>query len=196
MEESRRLGGASSRVLLLCVTLFLTVGWVNSDVTPEVLRENTYNRHHPDGGHRWKRKAVWHRRTNSCYRYISKKMPWGDAETFCQKLTPGSHLASAHNKEDAAYLTRFAFLRSHFHHGYWLGASDLYRKRHFQWTDGTPIDFKNWHPGEPFSSGGKEHCVCSNYKGQGLWGVLSCMKKFAFICKVRKPRKGKPFCRK
>ncbi|XP_078506721.1 lectin-like [Lissotriton helveticus] len=195
MEESRRLGGASTRILLLSITLFFPVGWADSDVTPEpVMKKTTYNRKHPDGGERWKGKTDWLPRGDSCYRYMTNMIAWGDAEVFCQSLAPGSHLASAHSKEDIDYLKGFAYWHTRFHRSFWLGASDLYKKRRFLWTDGSPMDFKNWHPEEPFSSGGKEHCIISNYKGPGLWGDVKCESNLAFVCKAPNPPEGKPLC--
>ncbi|XP_078506713.1 lectin-like [Lissotriton helveticus] len=194
MEESRRLGDARSRVLLLCVTLFFTVGWVDSGVTPGTLRKTTYKRRHPDGGERWKRNTEWVPRNDFSYRYITAQMPWIEAEVHCQRLAPGSHLTSAHNKEDIEYLKNLVFLNMRFHRGYWLGASDLYKKKLFMWTDGSAMDFKSWHPEEPYSSGGLEHCISANYKGPGLWGLVKCDTTLTFICKAPNPSQDKPLC--
>ncbi|XP_078506684.1 lectin-like [Lissotriton helveticus] len=202
MEESRRLGGARSRVLLLCVTLFFTVVWADSDVTPGTVTKTTHKSpvahksHHVDGGNRWKGKTDWHWYNDSCYRYMTKRKAWGDAEGVCQRLARGSHLVSIHSKEDIEYLKNFIYLHKHFHRAFWLGTSNLYMNKHFKWTDGSPMDFKNWHPDEPNSSGGKEHCVCSNYGGPGLWGEVKCDTTLTFICKAPNSSKDKPLCSK
>ncbi|XP_078506675.1 lectin-like [Lissotriton helveticus] len=184
MGGSRSLGGARSRVLLLCATLFFTVGWVDSGVTPGTLGKTTLKIRHADGILRLNDKTVWLPRNDSCYQYITNLVSWGDAETHCQRLAQGSHLASAHSKEDNEYMQNFAYWHTHHHHAFWIGASDLYMKRHYVWTDASPLNFTNWHPEEPFSSGGKEHCVCSNYKSPGLWGEVKCESNLPFICKV------------
>ncbi|XP_078502492.1 lectin-like [Lissotriton helveticus] len=169
---------------------------VDSAVTPGTLRRTTYQSRHPDGGLRWKGKTDWFPRNDSCYRYITAEIPWGDAEVYCQGLAPGSHLASAHSEDENKYLKDLAFWHTIWHRAFWVGASDCYKDRHFQWTDGTLLDFKSWHPEEPFSSGGWEHCVCSNFKGPGLWGDVRCDSNLTFICKAPNPPQGKPFCKK
>ncbi|XP_078506698.1 lectin-like [Lissotriton helveticus] len=194
MEESRMRGGARSRVLLLSITLFFTVGWVDSGVTPGPLRNTANNKNPPDGVQRVRKKNDWQLRKDYCYRYFSVQMTWGEAEVFCQLLALGSHLASAHSKEAMEFLKTFAFSLSGVHSAYWMGASDLYKKKRFVWTDGTLMDYKSWHPEEPNNAGDREHCVCSNYKSPGLWGDVRCDSNLAFICKAPNPSGDKPLC--
>ncbi|XP_078506690.1 lectin-like [Lissotriton helveticus] len=196
MEESRRLGGARSRVLLLSITLFFTVVWADSDVTPEAVRKTTYKSPQPDGGLSWKDNTDWHRRNDSCYRYMTNQMPWGDAEVYCQRLAPGSHLVSIHSEKDIKYLKSLAYRHTKHHSAFWVGTSDPFMIRHFRWTDGSPMDFKNWHPDEPNSVEGREHCVSSNYGRPGLWGEVRCETTLPFICKAPNRSKGKRLCSK
>ncbi|XP_069089481.1 lectin-like [Pleurodeles waltl] len=189
--------GARSRALLFCITLFASEGWVDSAVTPGNSRRTTFQSHHPDGGLRWWGRTDWFLRNDSCYRYITAELTWGGAEVHCQGLAPGSHLASAHSRAENTYLQELAFWHSRWHRAFWVGASDCYKDRHFQWSDGTLLGFQAWHPEEPGGAGGREHCVSSNHRGPGVWGDVRCESKLSFICKApNSPEQGGPLCRR
>jgi len=41
---------------------------------------------------------------------------------------------------------------------YWVGANDRKKEGAWVWTDGTPLEFKNWAEDEPNNDEDSEHC--------------------------------------
>jgi hypothetical protein len=53
----------------------------------------------------------------------------------------------------------------------WIGLHRLYPGGSFVWVDGSPMDYVNWHSGQPDNGGGNENCVHLWAEGNssGLW---------------------------
>jgi hypothetical protein len=54
----------------------------------------------------------------------------------------------------------------------WIGLTDEGSEGDWRWTDGSPVSFTNWNPGEPNNSGGTEH-YAELLGSSGLWNDLS-----------------------
>ncbi len=67
---------------------------------------------------------------------------WEDANTQAQAL--GGHLAHVTTAAENAYLASILTIQSAF-----IGCSDGVVEGDFIWTDGTPITYTNWYPGQP-----------------------------------------------
>ena len=76
-----------------------------------------------------------------CFEYYADPASWRIADAFC--TTTGGHLASIHSDPENTLVHRLCT------HGCWLGLSDLAREGHWLWSDGTPVNYSNWNPGEP-----------------------------------------------
>uniref|UniRef100_A0AC34G3T2 C-type lectin domain-containing protein n=2 Tax=Panagrolaimus sp. ES5 TaxID=591445 RepID=A0AC34G3T2_9BILA len=90
----------------------------------------------------------------------------------------GGHLASMHNEEENIFfaeLTQCAFL--------WIGLHSKDNRTTWEWTDGSPVDYIPWYPGEPDGNG---NCVFSGTGCNGSPNLLedeNCDALFYFICK-------------
>merc|ERR1719219_2604602 len=62
----------------------------------------------------------------------------------------------------------------------WIGLNDIAKEGTFIWNDGSALDFKNWHKGEPNNAGGKEDCGHIWHKNQ--WNDIKCDHKMNFVC--------------
>ena len=51
---------------------------------------------------------------------------------------------------------------------FWIGLSALTTTSGFVWSDGTPVNFVNWSPGEPNDANGGENCVEQYSNGMHL----------------------------
>ena len=77
-----------------------------------------------------------------CYAKVSAKVSWKKAEAFC--VDHGGHLASVHSDAENVLVGRVVGCCTG---NYWIG---LHKGNgHWQWTDGTPVDYFHWAAGEP-----------------------------------------------
>lgn len=67
---------------------------------------------------------------------------WPDANAHAQAV--GGHLAIIENAQENAYLANILTIQSAF-----IGCSDGVVEGDFIWTDGTPVTYTNWYPGQP-----------------------------------------------
>jgi len=67
---------------------------------------------------------------------------WPDANAAAQAL--GGNLAVVTTAEENAYLANILTIQSAF-----IGCSDGVVEGDFIWTDGTPVNYTNWYPGQP-----------------------------------------------
>ncbi|GAB0184746.1 macrophage mannose receptor 1-like [Grus japonensis] len=100
-----------------------------------------------------------------CFMVHRDPKVWREARISCN----GSNgdLASIHNPEEHAFILSQL--------GYkavdelWIGLNDLSTQMYFEWSDGTPVTYTKWLPGEPTHAiNGREDCVIMagevNYK--------------------------------
>ncbi|XP_062839902.1 macrophage mannose receptor 1 [Anolis carolinensis] len=122
-----------------------------------------------------------------CYKINRETALWNDALTLCRK--EGGDLASIHNVEEYSFI--FAQLGYRPTDELWIGLNDLKVQMCFEWTDGTPVTYTKWLPGEPtHATNRQEDCVVMKGK-DGYWADQQCDVKLGFICK-RKPLKEAP----
>jgi hypothetical protein len=68
----------------------------------------------------------------------------------------------------------------------WLGASDTVFDNVFVWTDGSPLVFGNWGPGQPDRFPGPD-CIEKRASAGGLWFDQPCDLARAFVCEKAVP---------
>ena len=56
----------------------------------------------------------------------------------------------------------------------------------YEWSDGTPVEYTNWEPGEPNDSGGTEECVEAFLNPGRAWNDLDCGSPRHWICRIPK----------
>ncbi|XP_030839598.1 alpha-N-acetylgalactosamine-specific lectin-like [Strongylocentrotus purpuratus] len=126
-----------------------------------------------------------------CYQYFGNQMKFHDAEGVCNRL--GGFLPSIRNEEEGN--TIYQLWKGLVNHptqkdsAYWIGLRDTHQESKFEWTDGTPLEYYNWIPGQPDNNGG-EDCVCVRNDGNNdderqRWNDMRCDWGQAFFC--RKP---------
>lgn len=64
----------------------------------------------------------------------------------------------------------------------WIGASDEGHERAFEWTNGAPVTFSAWGPGEP-NNAGVENCTELIIKS-GKWNDMKCEAKRPPLCEA------------
>uniref|UniRef100_A0AC34GRD1 C-type lectin domain-containing protein n=1 Tax=Panagrolaimus sp. ES5 TaxID=591445 RepID=A0AC34GRD1_9BILA len=136
--------------------------------------------------------------TDFCYKLIQHAANWSHAEKLC--VNENAHLASLHSYDEALFVTYLASNISSNkdntcvdYDQTWIGLSTPDNNTSWEWTDGTPFDYKNWGMNEPDASG-IQNCVvmwirqpCSDLNWDAApteWDNLQCKRKILNnVCK-------------
>src|SRR6185437_6727869 len=83
--------------------------------------------------------------SNTCYRFISDKLNWYDAERAC--ITYGGHLTSISSSLENSFVSNKA--GSIFNNGqnFWLGSNNFLVRFNWTWSDVTTFTYTNWAKG-------------------------------------------------
>jgi len=105
---------------------------------------------------------------------------WAEAEDVCKGRNMS--LASIHSETEKVFV--FALAEGI---NCWLGLSDVASEGHWQWSDGTPVDYLNWAEGQP-DGGDAWDCVYTE-GSTGEWQDIYCDAPAGVVCR-RQPRCG------
>uniref|UniRef100_A0A1I7ZR44 C-type lectin domain-containing protein n=1 Tax=Steinernema glaseri TaxID=37863 RepID=A0A1I7ZR44_9BILA len=110
--------------------------------------------------------------TMSCYKVFHGMKFW-DAESNC--VAQDAHLASIHSEDENAFVADIstAHMTMANYHQTWIGAYTPEHNYNFNWTDGTPMNYKHWAHAQPDHKG-RENCVMllsddSVWLGENHW---------------------------
>ncbi|XP_015279234.1 PREDICTED: macrophage mannose receptor 1-like [Gekko japonicus] len=119
----------------------------------------------------------WKRHGFYCYLSGKTLGTFPEAKKLCER-NKGS-LVFIEDRYEQAYLTSLVGLRPEKY--FWIGISEITEGWTFNWTNGHSVTFSHWNSGMP----GQNHgCVAMRTgTAAGLWDIVSCEEKAAFICK-------------
>jgi len=125
----------------------------------------------------------WTVLNSNCYKFFNTMSTWEDAENHCH--TEGGHLASVHSKEENDLVSGLYETAGFSSTVIFLGATDVVTEGAWKWSDGSPMDFKNWAPNQPSNDHNKQHCLEINFGKFGLWNDRKCDSayKARYVCK-------------
>uniref|UniRef100_A0A914DSL3 C-type lectin domain-containing protein n=1 Tax=Acrobeloides nanus TaxID=290746 RepID=A0A914DSL3_9BILA len=128
----------------------------------------------------------WYYFGGYCY-YPGSNADWNTGNADCQ--SSGAQLASIHSDAENDFIAKISNAANTF---VWFG---LYKPNGtWVWTDGTPVDYTNWMPGEPNGDGPEfcgemgyccydsNDCCPSSYAGPG-WNDYKCAFVRNYVCK-------------
>ena len=106
-----------------------------------------------------------------------EKLNWVEARDFCRNA--GGDLLSIHTQYDLQYVATLAGKRGY--NSWWIGLEQFSTfSSGFVWSDGSPLNFINWNPGEPNDAHGGEKCV--EMYTNSFWNDANCGVKMGFVC--------------
>lgn len=127
-------------------------------------------------------------------------MTWSEAELYCQEAESG-HLLSIYNSEESEWVTeRIKQIRQVLgFKGLWIGATDIFSRGAFKWTDRGPVNYTKWTQGAPknttLSKKPREACVAILAdRDWGKWDEEFCINKMPFVCKTKSKFWIRNFC--
>uniref|UniRef100_A0A4Q8K1L8 U67-Liphistoxin-Lth1a_1 n=1 Tax=Liphistius thaleban TaxID=1905330 RepID=A0A4Q8K1L8_9ARAC len=156
-------------LLLLCIAL------LESEVNI-VMAKATFSKAQPCGND-----PDWTPFQNHCYLVSYNSKTWKEAQMFCRSMK--AELASIHSLPESQFIMNK--MRSNTRpipYAVWIGLYALETYREFEWTDGSPVDFRNWASGYPYYGRQGEACGLM-ITGTGLWNHQGCYDNWPFVCK-------------
>jgi hypothetical protein len=127
----------------------------------------------------------WVSFNGNCYGHPKDTLlNWADAESHCQGMVSGAHLASIHSAQEQQFVVQtFPSIG-------WLGGNDIREEGTWVWSDGTPMDFTNWKRSQPDNGGGNQDCL-DNYYSNPEWDDNFCYQQKLFLCKYQPTNIGR-----
>ncbi|XP_036384637.1 C-type mannose receptor 2 [Megalops cyprinoides] len=117
---------------------------------------------------------------NNCYKLVEEYKTWEEAQAACQQEK--GNLASIDQSYDQAFVAGVVLQGKS---DAWIGLRRKDGSGSYAWTDGWPVFFTHWGPGEPTSHEG-EGCVSMHASPHlhGVWNDTACGSAKHYICKT------------
>ena len=130
--------------------------------------------------------------------YIFQGLTWSQAESYCREHD--ASLVSLHSEKDEKKLFELilkAEQKQNMRDLYWLGLNDR-GDNGYSWSDGSGLDYINWHAGQPENTANSEECSELMSKDdaqtsvQEGWYSDYCTSPRGVICQVARGHKLPP----
>uniref|UniRef100_UPI00398E69AD macrophage mannose receptor 1-like n=1 Tax=Pristiophorus japonicus TaxID=55135 RepID=UPI00398E69AD len=117
------------------------------------------------------------------------KKSWFEARNYCRAM--GGDLVSIHDASEESFLWT-ELVSALVESSVWIGLNKPSPNGGFIWSDGSPVVYENWNPGEPNQYRGIENCVETGMSTSMQWNDIFCEKLHDWICKIKKGQPVKP----
>ncbi|CAH1244731.1 VCAN [Branchiostoma lanceolatum] len=137
------------------------------------------------------------RYNNNCYLFEKEQVNWGTANLHCHRH--GAQLTSIKDAKENNFIEGLISNAPKGWEAVWIGLTDIHKAGPLTWTDGSPVTFANWAPGEPNNDqvlpipSHKENCVgvySETYRKcffgkrkKGEWNDARCGWRCPYVCK-------------
>ncbi|OWK60914.1 Regenerating islet-derived protein 4 [Lonchura striata] len=116
----------------------------------------------------------------SCFNYFPVPRTWDEAESWCQDVQKGAHLAWVEDAREAATLQRTISYYQRVQ-PVWIGLRKSKESQAWQWTSGTDYSATSEMPGN--GAHGGSCAVLTHQSGFSAWSDADCSGKHHYICK-------------
>lgn len=111
---------------------------------------------------------------NHCYKFVTTKMNFFNAEMFCR--TQQSSLVDIGDAEEDKWIKKIS---NELSSDVWISATDLAQAGEWKWlSTGLPLTFTNWYHNQPEQN--NEHCAAST---KLKWHDVPCSYRLVSVCK-------------
>ncbi|XP_038065947.1 echinoidin-like [Patiria miniata] len=129
-----------------------------------------------------------------CYRLVTEKLPWVEAEKYCRELSNSdwfpAHLVSINSLEEQQFIVELLKASYPLEElpsvKAWLGYNDMERETRFVWSAGSGANFTRWASDQPDNGRGKgQDCVAIGQEYNWKWDDMTCRFGRHFICELK-----------
>jgi hypothetical protein len=123
----------------------------------------------------------WKTYDGHCYKFTTSTQTWDAGKTLCQ--AEGADLVSIHSAAEHAFVVEIRPVD----YDFYVGLRRITpSSSEWEWSDGTPVDYTNWYPGEPNNAGGIEECAKPAPSWSYQWNDHQCNNTLRCVCKKAK----------
>ncbi|XP_067863183.1 macrophage mannose receptor 1 [Heptranchias perlo] len=119
----------------------------------------------------------------------NERKTWFEARDYCRAI--GGDLISIVDFSEENFLLH-ELMSGLTYSPMWIGLNKPNPNGGFSWSDGSPVVFENWNPGEPNHYRGIENCVEAAVANEMQWNDIHCEASYNWICKMKKGQLVKP----
>ncbi|XP_039555235.1 regenerating islet-derived protein 4 [Passer montanus] len=116
----------------------------------------------------------------SCFKYFSDPRTWDEAESHCQEVRKGAHLAWVEDPLEEVTLRRSISYHQRVQ-PVWIGLQKNKESQAWQWTNGKDYSATSDVPGN--GAGGGSCATLTHHSGFSVWSGADCSRKHHYICK-------------
>ncbi|NXU38972.1 REG4 protein, partial [Drymodes brunneopygia] len=122
----------------------------------------------------------WYYYKLSCFMYFPDPQSWEDAESRCQDVMKGAHLAWVEDAQEAATL-RKAISYYQRVQPVWIGLQKNQQSQAWQWTSGKEYNASREMPGN--GARGGSCAALTHHSGFSVWTSAECSRRHHYLCK-------------
>ncbi|NXF22181.1 REG4 protein, partial [Rhodinocichla rosea] len=116
----------------------------------------------------------------SCFKYFPEPRSWDEAESRCQEVKKGAHLAWVEDAHEAATLRRTISYYQRVQ-PVWIGLQKSKESQAWQWTSGKDYSATREMPGN--GARGGSCAALTHHSGFSVWSSADCSRQHHYICK-------------
>ncbi|NXJ21364.1 REG4 protein, partial [Dicrurus megarhynchus] len=116
----------------------------------------------------------------SCFKYFSEPRTWDEAESQCQDVKKGAHLAWVEDPYEGFTLARAISYYQRVQ-PVWIGLQRSKESQAWQWTNGNNYSVATGMPGN--GARGGRCAMLTHQSGFSTWSGGDCSQKYHYICK-------------